>query len=280
MQLLKSMMILLVCSCLVTACTTLRHSQRIEIDNGQIAYASLGEGPLTIVLEAGLGDGMGSWDGIFEELSSITKVFAYSRPGYLPSSATKRPRTPEHIVDDLRLLLNRSGNHPPYLLVGHSLGGLYMLNFIERYPEEVAGVVLIDSRHPMMTQACLEKNLSSCKLPKALYVLLPSHVRHEYDGAQEPKLPSTMGDTPLVVVSRAPSQGKESDALQTLWVEMQIGLSELSDRSQHLIAEHAGHYVHKQEPERVIEGINWVISEWHSGQAKAKTEISVFSNAD
>ncbi|MCU7829791.1 MAG: alpha/beta hydrolase [Candidatus Thiodiazotropha sp. (ex Myrtea sp. 'scaly one' KF741663)] len=280
MRLLKSMMILLVCSCLVTACTTLRHSQRMEIDNGQIAYATLGEGPLTIVLEAGLGDGMGSWDGIFEELSSITKVFAYSRPGYLPSSATKKPRTPEQIVDDLRLLLMRSGTHPPYLLVGHSLGGLYMLNFIERYPDEVAGAVLIDSRHPMMTQACHEQDLSNCSLPTVLYALLPSHVRREYDDAQQSWMPATIGDTPLVVVSRASDEGMESDALQALWMEMQTGLSELSGRSQHLIAEHAGHYVHKQEPERVIEGINWVISEWHSGQAKAKADISVLSNKD
>lgn len=262
MQRLKNIFSLLVCCFLVTSCTTLRHSKTVKIDNERVAYATLGEGPLTIVLEAGLGDGMGSWDGIFEELSSITKVFAYSRPGYAPSSATTRPRTAEQIVDDLRQLLKRSGNSPPYILVGHSLGGIYMLNYIERFPEEVAGVVLVETRHPLLTQACLEQGLSKCKLPSVMYALLPSHVKHEYDDAQQAKMPVTMGDTLLVVVSRAPHQGQESDAWQTLWQEMQVGLSELSERSQHLIAKRAGHYVHKEEPERVIEGVSWVMSNW------------------
>ncbi|MCU7930538.1 MAG: alpha/beta hydrolase [Candidatus Thiodiazotropha sp. (ex Codakia rugifera)] len=262
MRILKNVFSLLVCCFLVISCTTLRHSKTVKVNNERVAYATLGEGPLTIVLEAGLGDGMGSWDGIFEALSSITKVFAYSRPGYTPSSATSRPRTAEQIVDDLRQLLKSSEHSPPYVLVGHSLGGLYMLNYVERFPEEVAGVVLVDARHPLLTQACLEQGLSQCNLPSVMYALLPSHVKREYDDAQQTKIPVTMGDTPLAVISRAPHQGQESDAWQTLWHEMQVGLSELSERSQHLIAERAGHYVHKEESERVIEGVNWVVSHW------------------
>ncbi|MES9975146.1 MAG: alpha/beta hydrolase, partial [Candidatus Thiodiazotropha sp.] len=138
---LKGLAVVVIGGCLLTACTTLRHSERIEMEGGSVGYASVGEGDVTIVLESGLGDGMTSWDGIMDELTQISRVFAYSRPGYFPSSASNRSRNPEQIVDELRLLLKRTGHSPPYLLVGHSLGGLYVLNFVERYPGEVAGVV-------------------------------------------------------------------------------------------------------------------------------------------
>lgn len=87
-------MLVMICTYLLIACTSPCHTKRLEIDGAQVGYAALGEGPVTIVLEAGLGDDMASWDGIIDELSTISRVFAYSRPGYLPSSATNRPRTP------------------------------------------------------------------------------------------------------------------------------------------------------------------------------------------
>jgi pimeloyl-ACP methyl ester carboxylesterase len=195
-----------------------------------------------------------------DELSEISRVFAYSRPGYLPSGATDRPRTPRQIVDELRQLLRRTGHVPPYLLVGHSLGGLYMHNFVERFPEEVIGVVLVDGRHPMMTQTCLRRELSGCNMPRLLQAILPAHALAEYEAAQVARMPATMGDKPLAVVSRAPDRGMESAAWMALWSEMQLDLSELSGRSRYLVAQRAGHYVHQDEPERVLEGVNWVLS--------------------
>ncbi len=259
-RLVKGFTTAVICVSLLTACTTLRHAHLQQIGDSRIGYASIGEGPVTIVLEAGLGDGMASWNGIMDELSEISRVFAYSRPGYLPSGATDRPRTPRQIVDELRQLLRRTGHVPPYLLVGHSLGGLYMLNFVERFPEEVIGVVLVDGRHPMMTQTCLRRELSGCNMPRLLQAILPAHALAEYEAAQVARMPATMGDKPLAVVSRAPDRGMESAAWMALWSEMQLDLSELSGRSRYLVAQRAGHYVHQDEPERVLEGVNWVLS--------------------
>ncbi|MEW8506096.1 MAG: alpha/beta fold hydrolase [Candidatus Thiodiazotropha sp.] len=262
MRFLKTVAMAMLCGSLLGACTTMRHAEQQQLGDGRIGYAAIGEGRLTIVLEAGLGDGMASWDGIMDELSEISRVFAYSRPGYLPSSRTERPRTPGQIVDDLRQLLRQTGHAPPYLLVGHSLGGLYMLDFVERYPNEVAGVVLVDSRHPLMTQACLQRELRGCTMPRLMQALLPGHALDEYRAAQVDRVPVTMGDKPLAVISRAPKSGMESMAWVALWSEMQLGLSELSRRSTHLVAHHGGHYVHKDEPERVVEGVKWVFSSW------------------
>ncbi|MES9828030.1 MAG: alpha/beta hydrolase [Candidatus Thiodiazotropha sp.] len=207
---LKGLAVVVIGGCLLTACTTLHHSERIEMEGDSVGYASVGEGDVTIVLESGLGDGMTSWDGIMDELARISRVFAYSRPGYFPSSASNRSRNPERIVDELHLLLKRTGHSPPYLL---SLGGLYVLNF---------------------------------------------------KAAHTSRLPVTMGDKPLAVISRAPGHGMNSAGWDKLWSEMQVDLAELSRRSIHLVARRGGHYIHKDEPDRVIEGINWVLSKVRS----------------
>jgi pimeloyl-ACP methyl ester carboxylesterase len=75
-------------------------------------------------------------------------VFAYNRPGYGNSEAADTPRDGLTIVDELRRVLRYKGLRPPYVLVGHSLGGLYMQLFARKYPEEVKGLVLIDALYP------------------------------------------------------------------------------------------------------------------------------------
>lgn len=145
-----------------------------------------------------------------------------------------------------------------------------MLNFVARYPDEVAGVVLLDGRHPMTTRACLERGLNPCHMSSLLQMLLPRHAINEYEAAQQTRMPATMGDKPLAVVSRTPDRGMDSKAWRELCSEMQLSLSELSRRSRHLVARHGGHYVHKDEPERVIEAVNWVYSTW---QAEARGRV-------
>lgn len=75
-------------------------------------------------------------------------LFAYDRPGIGRSEATERSREGRQIVTDLHDLLQQQGHKPPYLLVGHSLGGLYMQLFARLYPSEVKGLVLVDALYP------------------------------------------------------------------------------------------------------------------------------------
>lgn len=88
------------------------------------------------------------WAKVFPEISRDTKAFAYNRPGYGNSDPVFTPRDGRHIVDELRSLLRAMDLHPPYALVGHSLGGLYMQLFARRYPDEVSALILVDSTHP------------------------------------------------------------------------------------------------------------------------------------
>lgn len=89
-----------------------------------------------------------AWKTILPALSQEYSVLTYSRPGYGASPMMGTPRDGKHIVAELRTLLQELNQPPPYILVGHSIGGLYMQLFARQHPEDVAALVLIDPTHP------------------------------------------------------------------------------------------------------------------------------------
>ena len=108
-----------------------------------------GEGSPTIFLEAGLGaDGSTSWDPVFDELTQVSRVCAYDRAGILWSAPGPDPRDALQVASELHALLASAGEESPLVLVGHSLGGLFARIYTDRYPDEVAGLVFVDSSHP------------------------------------------------------------------------------------------------------------------------------------
>lgn len=113
---------------------TLRHASSQEI----------------VVFEGGSRGTIAKWGTVPERLAAEASVFVYNRPGYGNSEAAATPRDGLTIVEELRALLRHQGLPPPYVLVGHSLGGLYMQLFARAYPQEVKGLVLIDSLYPRM----------------------------------------------------------------------------------------------------------------------------------
>jgi len=129
-------------------CAALPGSEVATSGDGNFEVSSLpGPGP-TVVFEAGLACSKETWGKVFHEIGKSQAVFAYNRPGVGRSTATQTPRDGSVIVAELRALLNRRGVRPPYVLVGHSAGGLYMQLYARLYPREVAGVVLVDPTHP------------------------------------------------------------------------------------------------------------------------------------
>lgn len=101
-----------------------------------------------VVFENGSRATVDSWNQVLDALPPDVAVFAYNRPGYDHSEATDTPRDGATVVAELRALLQQQGLKPPYVLVGHSLGGLYMQLFARRYPDDVRGVVLVDAVYP------------------------------------------------------------------------------------------------------------------------------------
>jgi len=122
-----------------------KYIKKEEIDKQVIKYAQIANGKSTVVFDNGLGMGMKYWDEVFLAIGKTHTVFAYNRKD---DKILKNRSMSTDKVELLRKLLLKRGLKPPYVLVGHSLGGLYMQYFARRYPDEVIGLVLVDSTFP------------------------------------------------------------------------------------------------------------------------------------
>jgi pimeloyl-ACP methyl ester carboxylesterase len=103
-----------------------------------------------VILEAAADMMSADWAWVQPALAKQTRVCAYDRAGMGWSDSGAGPRDAQHVTTELHALLTRAGINPPYILVGHSVGGLYVRLFAAQYPEEVVGLVLIDPGHPEM----------------------------------------------------------------------------------------------------------------------------------
>jgi pimeloyl-ACP methyl ester carboxylesterase len=114
---------------------------RVDVDGRLLRMRSEGTGSPTVVLEIGIGGPLEEWDIVQEEVARFTKVVAYDRIGAVD---TKDVLTGEDIAHELHAALEKAGHKPPYILAGQSLGGVYNRIFASLYPNEVAGMVLLD----------------------------------------------------------------------------------------------------------------------------------------
>jgi pimeloyl-ACP methyl ester carboxylesterase len=107
----------------------------------------MGHGTPTVVFESGMGASSLSWVRIQPEVAQFTQAVSYDRAGHGWSDPSREPRTARQIATELHELLDRAGISGPYVLVGHSFGGYVNLAFAHLYPDELAGMVLVDSIH-------------------------------------------------------------------------------------------------------------------------------------
>jgi pimeloyl-ACP methyl ester carboxylesterase len=104
----------------------------------------------TVILEAGHSDWSHCWPRVQPEIARVARVVAYDRAGFGWSDPGPRPRTPLRLVTELHSLLERSGEQGPYIFVGHSLGAALGRLFTAQYPDEVVGMIWVDSAHEHM----------------------------------------------------------------------------------------------------------------------------------
>jgi pimeloyl-ACP methyl ester carboxylesterase len=118
----------------------------VDVGGYRLHIQCVGTGSPTVVLDAGLGGMSLDWNLVQPEMGQTTRVCAYDRAGMGWSEPGPQPRTPERIARDLHTLLHNAGIAGPYVLVGHSVGGKNVRMFAMQYPDEVAGMVLVDAR--------------------------------------------------------------------------------------------------------------------------------------
>ncbi|MBE0681126.1 MAG: alpha/beta hydrolase [Anaerolineales bacterium] len=126
--------------------------QMVNVNGTEMRLDCRGSGSPTVILEAGGQSPSFIWVRIQDEVAKFTRVCSYDRAGYGWSDSVHETLYPQQVAEMLHILLENGGEKPPYLMVGHSFGGVYIRAFTAEYPDEVVGMVLVDSSHENQNQ--------------------------------------------------------------------------------------------------------------------------------
>lgn len=230
--------------------------------NREMYSKSSRKGKPSVIFIAGLGDSCETWNEVQHRMSQITSTLSYDRAGVGRSQAASVPRTCYDLVEELSELLLALDVEPPYVLVGHSFGGLVARLYASLYPESISGIVLVDAA-PEYKELAYEQ-----VLPEHLvagnreYYENPMLNREKIDKVQSYRQiddHTQPTGIPLSIITRGlPDRGDEdwpSQDILEIEQRLQAGFLRLSTSSKQRIAVRSGHYIHHDEPEVVIEEI-------------------------
>ncbi len=273
--------------------------QLIDVGGYKMHINCTGQGTPTVILDSGLGNSYAPWHKVQLQIAQFVQVCSYDRAGSGYSDSSPHRRTSKDIAEELRALLHSAGVSPPYILVGHSLGGYDVRLYASLYRNEVAGMVLADASHPdqqrRLPQAFndLDKGwlrelefmefTAPFGIPRMLGfcgsdVILRAaecnfHSVREIvaewnafpESAAQTAATGSLGDMPLAVLSHDPEVAEPeipADLVKPVndaFDQMQEELSHLSTRGTRTIAKNSSHYIQGDRPDLVIEAVRKIV---------------------
>jgi pimeloyl-ACP methyl ester carboxylesterase len=263
--------------CTVVLVATPARAQRptlVTVDGRQVEVVRMGVGSPTLVLESGAGEGVSAWSGVLPRLAQHTSVIAYSRRGHGQSTGSDAPGSPSQSVDDLHALLAALHVRGPILLGGHSFGGLLARLYTSTYPQDVAGLLLVDATHESQFArwGALEPQF---KILDTIRALLPNmspasreDQRQIVELAAEESVPGMrpLPDIPLAVITAtkpcAPDREfvcRDPRAIAA-WRALHDEWFARTSHGLRLVSNRTGHYVMSDEPALVVEALRFLVS--------------------
>lgn len=270
-----------------------------DIGGGRKMYLECaGTGSPTVVFLSGLRGSAQSWfitasaplsSAVFPQTAEITRVCAYDRPGtpvgetMSRSDPVPQPVTAGDMVADLHALLEAAGEEGPYILVGHSAGGLAARLYAATSPDEVAGLVLVDALSPGLQDAEtpeqweFQRLLIVAGLEDALARYPEIEQMDPEASFAEMRAASTLQPMPLVVLSADVPYGPTFPEMVAAGIlpagipedfgyvvdeaqrESQVGLARLVPGAEHITKTNSGHDIHQEQPQLVVEAIRRVV---------------------
>lgn len=220
-----------------------------------------------LVLQPGLGDGASSWRALERGLSADHTVLSIDRPGYGGRPLGDGARDPCTVASELRAQLHAAGLRPPYLLVGHSLGGLYQWAYSRLYPEDVAGLLLIEPTHPEHWQRMQDQAPALAGFVKVMRVSSFSPAaRREFDdqAACNARLlavrPAQLPPSRLLVRARFRNP-METGAFESLMRQEWRDWLNLSGAAAVEAVADSGHYLHQDQTAEVLRVIKTMVAQ-------------------
>lgn len=244
---------------LLCGCASLSGSRIEKIEKRNVEYVLLSGSKPVVVFENGLGGEYHWWEKVLPEISKKQTVFAYNRPGYGHSEKAQTPRDARTIVTELRQTLQALELKPPYVLVGHSLGGLYFQYYARRYPQEVKALLLVDSTHPEQMLGDGAINRWPWWIRMAIKTLTPAVGLEELDqiensGVQVLNLPPLDTTKVPTVILLASEPEKPSSPLEQHAVDKRQDFHRLYP-SAHFITVKGDHAIPMHSPQVIIQQI-------------------------
>jgi pimeloyl-ACP methyl ester carboxylesterase len=259
-----------------------------DVGGHRLYLECAGTGTPTVVLEHGQGTSRATWDEVWPGLVASTRTCRYDRAGRGDSEPGPVPTTSARVVADLHTLLRTAHVAPPYLMVGHSLGGMNVQLYTHTFPAEVVGLVLVESssRDYDPRTAGLGAPGDDPAEQQALAAFLGEYDGFMRDPSKSPEgldweasyrelaAVTDFGALPLRVLTAgdrswtAPPSATPllQQRLAALWLDAQTKLAARGRRSTHLVVEGAGHFVQKKRPAAVVEAVRSVLAAIAAGK--------------
>ena len=283
--------------------------KRFDLGGYKMHLDCTGAGSPAVILDSGLGDSYLSWRKVQPQIAGFTRVCSYDRAGIGYSDSSPRPRTSRIFAEELHTLLNAAGVAPPYVLVGHSLGGFDVRLYASLYRNEVAGMVLVDASHPdqesrfppelrdmergWLREAEFLEYTMPFGIPRLIGLCDDDPVQRAADcnwhsagesveemkaaaeSASQTAGSGLLGNLPLAVLSHdpdKPSADLPADLAKPVneeWEKMQQELAHLSTRGTQIIARNSAHYIQDDRPDIVVEAVHTVLDQAHAQPSAA-----------
>jgi len=245
-------------------------SRKVDIGGYKLHLRCAGAGAPVVILDAGAGDTLETWDWVFPDVRKFTRVCAYDRAGLGKSDVSPVPRTSEGIVEELQALLSHARVVGPYVLVGHSFGGLNMRLFAARHPEDVTGLVLVDATpddFPGQDAALLSPG--EAEKMRTVRGLAPPAFLAELDGmAVSASAVRAAKPTAVPVIVLTSGLNGAGPAMIDLWMRLQKRMASSFPNGRQIVIEDSGHYIQFDRPEYVVDAIREVVTTWQLSLAR------------
>ncbi len=261
----------------------------VDIGGTSLHIHCLGEGAPAVVFDSGLGNDGGVWRDVQPEVGRTTRACVYDRAGlgYSAGPASK-PHTNRQMARELHALLKQAGIAGPYVLVGHSMGGVNVRLFADEHLDELAGMVLVDAvtdEQPARYWSLLSKP----ELAEFGANMSELHEGIDFDtfvaGISEMRASSrSVGDRPLVVLTRgkepSPPGAPPDRAPRMLqaWHQMQSELPRLSSNGVQIVATNSGHFIQWDAPRLVTAAVVEVVDACRTHRSVTEKTLAPIAN--
>ena len=258
------------CLLSLTSLSQTKQDSKVDVGGYKLHIVQSGSGSPAVVFESGMGEDVNTWNDVQPQVASFAHTVTYERAGIGSSGPSPNAITIEQMSKDLHTLLHAAKIQPPYVLVGHSLGGAIVQIFAHAYPSEVAGVVLVDpedgrlleelqSRMGAQDWAARQRALDEAipNMPAAAKAELEA--TNKSGPALAAALPLPRVPVVLLTGTLKNPQFPGNPLEQDLKLELHNDLLARIPDSKHVLAPNSRHYIQNDAPDLVIRAIREVM---------------------